>query len=245
MPKVVEKEEETTKIEHAEDKESENIEDEEVRHDNHYDSHMKHDHEHHDHHHHEERPKESPSSIPSIPSMDQDVQIESDGLEIMPPVETLVQETETATNPTRQTEAEIREDRIKDWSPKQPDSPRPSTTSDLDKNTSEVERPRHEETPIKLVLSSSIGSSGGQKYCADLNQIKNIFDKHIEPIYMPLIHLLPSEFQLLLLDETGFAGLTRASCLFVSLVLALVMSVWFVLSRANETKKMSLKHKMN
>lgn len=93
---------------------------------------------------------------------------------------------------------------------------------------------------IKLVLTP-----GAQKYCADLNHIKRIFDQHIDPIYTPLIGMLPSEYQLLLMGETQFGGLTRASCIFVSLVMIFLMSVWYSLTRFTETRKVNMSLQLN
>lgn len=95
------------------------------------------------------------------------------------------------------------------------------------------------------IVEVTLNTKHQQKYCADVKQIKQLFSDHIDPIYMPLIHMLPDDFQLMLLDETQFAGLSRASCLFLSIVLLVVMSVWYTLSRLAEAKRLGLNVRLN
>ena len=95
------------------------------------------------------------------------------------------------------------------------------------------------------IVEVTLNTKHQQKYCADVKQIKQLFSDHIDPIYMPLIHMLPDDFQLMLLDETQFAGLSRASCLFLSIVLLIVMSVWYTLSRLAEAKRLGLNVRLN
>ena len=64
------------------------------------------------------------------------------------------------------------------------------------------------------------------KYCADLTPLKLYFDEHIEPMYAPLIAMLPEDYQLALLDETAFAGLSAASCVLVGGAGVLLVLVW-------------------
>ena len=66
------------------------------------------------------------------------------------------------------------------------------------------------------------------KYCADFKPIKDLFNKHIEQFYKPVISLLPEDFQLLLLDETHIAGLNTAACLLIMFSLTVLLSVWYV-----------------
>ena len=50
------------------------------------------------------------------------------------------------------------------------------------------------------------------KFCADIDQIKHIFNEHIEPYYLPLLNMLPDDLQIMLNKET-FAGLSTANYL--------------------------------
>lgn len=94
-------------------------------------------------------------------------------------------------------------------------------------------------------LHTKTTATTNSKYCADLNQIKDLFDRNLEPIYRPLVNLLPDDVQLLLLDETQFAGLSRASCMILTLLLTLILSLWYSLTRLNEKRKLSLNVNLN
>lgn len=83
------------------------------------------------------------------------------------------------------------------------------------------------------------------KYCADLNQIKYLFDNHIQPIYLPLVNLLPNDFQLMLMGESAFVGLNWASCLFLTTILTITLSVWYTLSRLSEGRKLTINVNLN
>lgn len=243
-------------------------------HDHHHHHYHDHDHQGHDHDHHhhdhvdeEKFPTKSDEESTTKPAESVEPQTlattsespepkltpdEYDPFEIVPPTETVqdvpISVDESKTIPI-ESETEKQPTATTEWSPKI-ESPSPSTSTsgntggsrEPDTNTSES---TNKEQQIKLLSSSSSTSGGGQKYCADLNQLKQLFDQHIEPIYMPLIHLLPVDFQLMLKDETQFGGLTRASCLFVSFVLVAIMSVWYTLSRVNESRKISLSVHLN
>lgn len=120
----------------------------------------------------------------------------------------------------------------------EPISNETSESATAEASTESTPRPMH-------VTVTSVNVHTSQKYCADLNQIKRLFDQHIDPIYMPLIDLLPSEFQVALRDETQFAGLSRAACLFVSAVVALVMGAWYVVSRVHESRRVNVSVRLN
>lgn len=83
------------------------------------------------------------------------------------------------------------------------------------------------------------------KYCADLRPIKELFSNHVEPYYLPLVELLPQEFQHVLLDETPVAGLSLVSCVFVSLCAGFLLTIWFLMTRMNEKSKTLLNVNLN
>jgi hypothetical protein len=74
------------------------------------------------------------------------------------------------------------------------------------------------------------------KYCADISPIRELFSHHIEPIYSPLISMLPVDFQLVLLDESAaFGGLRTASLMLVAFSLTSLTLVWFLVLKRKET----------
>lgn len=75
------------------------------------------------------------------------------------------------------------------------------------------------------------------KYCANFAPIKELFENHIEPLYTPLVGLLPEDLQLVLLDQTPFLGLSNASCALISIVLLCFVTTWLSLIRFNQKSK--------
>ena len=102
----------------------------------------------------------------------------------------------------------------------------------------EVETLKHIKNPAQQRLYPS-------KYCADIAPLRDLFSHHIEPIYSPLIALLPEHFQLVLLDETSFGGMRTASCLLVALLLASLCLIWLLMLKRKEQAQLSVHRHLN
>ena len=83
------------------------------------------------------------------------------------------------------------------------------------------------------------------KYCADLGPLKSLMDEHIRPIYAPLISMLPDSVQLVLLDETPFAGLSTASCVLLGALLLCLVCVWLSLARHAQRRQVAEARRLN
>ena len=102
------------------------------------------------------------------------------------------------------------------------------------KNESELETEH-----VTFVKNPTLKHSLPSKFCADITSIRALFSDHIEPIYHPVISLLPDDLQLILLDETSFGGLRAASCLLLAFFLGSISLVWFALLKKKENQRIN------
>jgi hypothetical protein len=118
-------------------------------------------------------------------------------------------------------------------------------TSEINESTqNETDDKQLENEPIKYIKTprpsyKTNRSLYPSKYCADISSIRDLFNNHIEPIYHPFITMLPEDFQVMLLDETSFGGLTFASCLLITFIVGSISVVWLLLLKKqhdSETK---------
>ncbi|RNA24471.1 melanoma inhibitory activity 3 [Brachionus plicatilis] len=87
-------------------------------------------------------------------------------------------------------------------------------------------------------------NSSSDQVCANLHNFKQILSENFEPLYLPIVSLLPEDIQLVLLNES-FAGIPNASLIFLALNMLLVSSFFFLLIRIVEGKKINLNSNLN
>jgi hypothetical protein len=97
----------------------------------------------------------------------------------------------------------------------------------------------------KIVHNPYVQDANPTKFCTDLKPIKSLFNDHIEPIYAPILSILPENLQIFLLEETNYAGLSIASCLVLGSLLTLFMLGWFSLLKRKESKQINQTKSLN
>ncbi|CAF0955412.1 unnamed protein product [Brachionus calyciflorus] len=80
--------------------------------------------------------------------------------------------------------------------------------------------------------------------CANLDQVKKILNENFEPLYLPLVNLLPDDIQLILSNEY-FGGLSNVHVLVVLTSMFLLTSLVYLLLKTLEGKKINVNSILN
>ncbi|RNA33353.1 hypothetical protein BpHYR1_046032 [Brachionus plicatilis] len=73
------------------------------------------------------------------------------------------------------------------------------------------------------------------RICADFGQVSHFIRTELEPLFQPVLDLLPQVYQIFLQEQTKFK-ISMASCLFLSLILLIFLSSWFFVSKSISKK---------
>ena len=89
-----------------------------------------------------------------------------------------------------------------------------------------------------------ISNSTNDRICANLHNFKQILSENFEPLYLPIVSLLPEDIQLILLNES-FAGIPNASLIFLVFNIFFFSIFLFMITKLIEGKKINLNVSLN